>query len=96
MPETHSKINVRPMSVHIGAEIEDIDLTQSLSTETISCIREALLKWKVVFFRDQHLDHAQHVQFARHFGDLTPVTSSSATTRPILKSIRSGNSERQP
>ena len=72
MSATNSKINVQPMSVHIGAEIEGVDLAQPLSTETVGEIRQALLKWKVIFFRDQHLDHAQHVQFARHFGDLTP------------------------
>ena len=60
------------MSVHIGAEIEGVDLSQALSTEIVSDIRQALLKWKVVFFRDQHLDPAQHVRFARHFGALTP------------------------
>ena len=58
MPTTNSKIDVRPMSVHIGAEIEGVDLTCPLSTETVSDIRHALLEWKVVFFRDQHLDHA--------------------------------------
>ena len=51
MPATNSKINVRPMSVHIGAEIEGVDLSQPLSAETVSTIRQALLKWKVVFFR---------------------------------------------
>ncbi len=72
MPAICSKINVRPMSVHIGAEIEDVDLTQPLATEIVNDIRQALLKWKVVFFLDQHLDHAQQVRFARHFGSLTP------------------------
>ena len=72
MPATNSKINVRPMSVHIGAEIEGVELSQPLSAEAVSKIRQALLKWKVVFFRDQHLDHSQHVKFARHFGALTP------------------------
>ena len=50
MPAANSKINVRPMSVHIGAEIEGVNLAQSLSSETVSKIRQALLKWKVVFF----------------------------------------------
>ena len=50
MPATNSKINVRPMSVHIGAEIEGVDLAQPLSTEIASKIRQALLKWKVIFF----------------------------------------------
>ncbi|CAM5701805.1 hypothetical protein SVIOM342S_02782 [Streptomyces violaceorubidus] len=32
-------------------------------------MRAAVLRWKVVFFRDQRLDHAGHVAFARLFGE---------------------------
>ena len=65
-------IRVSPMSVHTGAEIEGVDLTRPLDAREVAEIRAALLRWKVVFFRDQHIDHAQHVAFARHFGDPTP------------------------
>ena len=34
-------------------------------------VRDAFLKWKVVFFRGQNLDHAQHVAMAHHFGEPT-------------------------
>lgn len=82
-------IVVRPMSVHIGAEIEEVDLTQPLSAETVSEIRRALLQWKVVFFRGQHLNHLQHVQFARHFGVLTPghVVFGHDETYPEIYSV---------
>ena len=62
---------VRPMSVFTGAEIFGVDLKQPLSANTVREIRSALLRWKVVFFRDQHIDHAQHVAFARAFGQPT-------------------------
>lgn len=64
-------IRVTPLSVHIGAQIDGVDLTRPLSSAAVAAIREALLKWKVVFFRDQHLTHAQHVAFGRQFGALT-------------------------
>lgn len=64
-------IDVRPCSIHIGAEIGGADLTRPLSPAEVRDIRNALLKWKVIFFRDQHLDHSQHVAFARQFGDVT-------------------------
>ena len=32
---------------------------------------DAFLKWKVVFFRGQNLDHAQHVAMTRQFGEPT-------------------------
>ena len=60
------------MTVYIGALIEGVDLTSVLSLEEIGLIRSALLKWKVIFFRDQHLNHAQHIAFARQFGEPTP------------------------
>ena len=65
-------VTVQPLSVHIGAEIQGLDLTQPLSDAQRAAVRNALLKWKVIFFREQALSHAQHVQFARQFGDPTP------------------------
>ena len=65
-------IEVTPLSINIGAEIGGVDLTRPLPPQQIKDIREALVKWKVVFFRDQFLDHDQHRDFARQFGDLTP------------------------
>ena len=69
----NSPVEVRPLSVHIGAEIHNVDLTQDLSPATVNDIRQALLRWKVVFFRNQALDHRQHTRFARYFGELTPA-----------------------
>jgi taurine dioxygenase len=59
------------MSVFTGAEIFGVDLQRPLASQTAKEIWAALLTWKVVFFRDQHLDHAQHVAFARHLGQPT-------------------------
>lgn len=64
-------IQVQPLSAHTGAQINGIDLTQPLSGDEIAVLRQALLRWKVIFFRDQHLSHEQHVAFARQFGELT-------------------------
>jgi alpha-ketoglutarate-dependent taurine dioxygenase len=59
------------MSVFTGAEIFGVDLKRPLAPAERQAIRNALLKWKVIFFRDQHLDHAQHVAFARQLGQPT-------------------------
>src|SRR3954462_6828210 len=64
-------IDVRPLTGHIGAEIHGVDLRAGLEPETVAAIRAALLKWKVVFFRNQPLTHAEHVAFARKFGKPT-------------------------
>ena len=68
---TPEPIEVVPLTLHIGAEIRGVDFTQPLSPEQIKDVRDAFLKWKVVFFRGQHLDHAQHVAMARQFGEPT-------------------------
>lgn len=57
-------VTVTPQSAHIGALIGGVDLHQPLTTSEVHTIRSALLQWKVVFFRDQHLSHAQHVAFS--------------------------------
>ena len=67
------QISVNPMTAHIGAMIDGVDLAGELSPSAVATIRQALLDWKVVFFRDQHLDHRQHIDFARQFGDPTPA-----------------------
>ncbi len=64
-------LQVLPQSAHTGALITGVDLRQALSAAEVETVRAALLRWKVVFFRDQHLDHAGQIAFARQFGELT-------------------------
>ena len=64
-------IVINPLTVNTGAEIQGVDLTRALSLEEIKTIRKALMQWGVVFFRDQFLDHRQHIEFARLFGEPT-------------------------
>lgn len=61
-------IGVHPLTGHIGAEIDGVDLRQPLQPAVVAEIKAALLTWKVVFFRDQPLSHEQHVAFASAFG----------------------------
>jgi taurine dioxygenase len=86
---TYSAIDVRPLAVHIGAEIHGVDLTRPLAPEEVQDIHAALLRWKVVFFRGQHLDHQQHIDFARQFGELTPghVVFGSDDAYPEIYSV---------
>jgi taurine dioxygenase len=66
-------LEIRPLAGHIGAEIHGVDLRAPLDTETLAEIRSTLVKWKVVFFRDQHLTQDQHIAFGRQFGEITPA-----------------------
>ena len=67
---TWEHFDVRPLSATVGAELSGVDLTEHLADETIAEIRQALLDFKVIFFRDQPLTAVEHVAFARRFGDL--------------------------
>ncbi|TWP52077.1 TauD/TfdA family dioxygenase [Lentzea tibetensis] len=64
-------ITVRPIAGHIGANISDIDISQPLDKDTIQALKNALHAHKVIFFRDQELDHAAQIAFGRQFGELT-------------------------
>jgi len=66
---TNAYVEVVPLTLHIGAEIRGVDLSKPLPAEQLKEVRDAFLKWKVVFFRGQNLDHAQHVAMARQFGE---------------------------
>jgi alpha-ketoglutarate-dependent taurine dioxygenase len=68
-----SSIEIRPASGHTGADIIGLDLRDTLSDAEVATIRTALLRWKVVFFRDQHITPGQQAAFARRFGQATPA-----------------------
>ena len=54
----------------IGAEIAGVDLSRPISDGLRDAIRAAVLKHKVVFFRDQSLTDEQQAAFAARFGPL--------------------------
>jgi alpha-ketoglutarate-dependent taurine dioxygenase len=71
MTDVLHRVTVTPLSGHIGAEIGGVDISQPLDPQALGVIKKALDDWKVVFFRDQDLDHAAQIAFGRQFGELT-------------------------
>lgn len=67
---TWDHFEVTLLGATIGAEVRGVDLTSELAQPVIDDLSKALLDYKVLFFRDQPLTAAQHVAFARRFGDL--------------------------
>ena len=63
-------IDVTPQGATVGAEVGGVDLGSDLADEVAAEIRRALLDYKVLVFRDQPITPAQHVAFARRFGEL--------------------------
>ena len=66
---TKSRLEVRPLSGAIGAELFGVDLAGSLDDDTIREIRAALLEHVVIFFRDQELSPRQLLALAERFGE---------------------------
>ena len=66
--DTRTAVQVRPVAGYTGADISGVDLSRPLSAEEIAQIQDALYQYKVIFFRDQFLTHAQQVQFGAQFG----------------------------
>jgi taurine dioxygenase len=72
-------IEVVPMTATIGAELRHISLAEaSRDEELFAELRSLLLKYKVLFLRDQDITRAQHVALAERFGPLEdhPVAGS--------------------
>ena len=63
----------------IGAELSGISLADAVHDDDLfHCLRQLLVKHKVLFLRDQKITRAEHVAFARRFGELEdhPVAGS--------------------
>ena len=62
--------SLEPQTPTIGAEISGIRLGGDLSDEVMAELRRALIEWKVLFFRDQNIERADHRAFAEAWGAL--------------------------
>ena len=81
-------IKVEPADLHIGAELSNVNLgVASRDTGLVAEIRALLLKHRVLFFRDQDITRAEHVAFARHFGELEdhPVAGSDPDNPGLVR-----------
>jgi taurine dioxygenase len=85
-------IRVEPLTCTIGAELSNVDLgVASRDPELVAEIRALLLKHRVLFFRDQDISRAEHVAFARYFGELEdhPVAGSDPEHPGLVRIYKS-------
>jgi taurine dioxygenase len=66
-----TRLEIKPITGALGAEIHGVDLDTELDDDTIATIRKAFLDHLVIFFRDQKLAPERFLALARRFG--TPV-----------------------
>ena len=62
-------LEIRPMAGAIGAELTGLDLAKPLDRATRDAIADALHRHLVIFFPEQTLGPAEHLAFARAFGE---------------------------
>ncbi|MBH68418.1 MAG: taurine dioxygenase [Rhodospirillaceae bacterium] len=85
---TYETISVKPVSPVIGAEINKVNLGDTIEKNVISEIRTALMEHQVLFFRDQDLTFESQKAFGRCFGELhIHPTASKIEGHPEILTI---------
>jgi taurine dioxygenase len=92
-----TSLKVEPLTCTIGAELSNVSLGDAARDDALFAeIRSLLLKHKVLFLSNQDFTRAEHVAFARRFGELEdhPVVGSDPD-HPGLVLIHKGPDTRQ-
>ena len=77
--QARESISVEPLTCALGAELGNVNLGDASRDDALfGQIKALLLEYKVLFLRDQDITRAEHVAFARRFGELEdhPVVGS--------------------
>ncbi|MGF0241632.1 TauD/TfdA dioxygenase family protein [Rhodococcus sp. IEGM1300] len=78
-PAVHA-LEIQPVAGRIGAEIRGVQLSGELDAATVEAIQQALVQYKVIFFREQtHLDDQRQEAFAHLLGE--PVAHPTVPVR---------------
>ena len=86
-PAVHA-LEIHPVAGRIGAEIRGVHLSGELDAATVEAIQQALIQYKVVFFREQtQLDDQRQEAFAHLLGEPVahPTVPSREGTRYLLE-----------
>jgi taurine dioxygenase len=81
-------MQVKQLTCSLGAELVGVNLGDAVSDDGLFAeIRSLLLKHRVLFLRDQNISRAEHVAFARRFGELEdhPVAGSDPENPGLVR-----------
>ncbi|MFB2981859.1 TauD/TfdA dioxygenase family protein [Microseira sp. BLCC-F43] len=67
---TQTEIVLRPLTSFLGAEIQGVDASKALSTNTLTGLNDALIKHQLLVLRHQTLTVEQQIAFSANFGKL--------------------------
>lgn len=87
-----SELRVEPLTCTIGAELTHVSIAAAAQDDALFAeIRALLLRHRVLFFRDQDMSRAEHVAFARRFGQLEdhPVAGSDPEHPGLVRIYKS-------
>jgi taurine dioxygenase len=87
-----TRLQVEPLTCAIGAELIGVQLGDAARDDALFAeIRALLLQHKVLFLRDQAMTRAEHVAFARRFGELEdhPVAGSDPEYPGLVRIYKS-------
>ena len=68
-PEREQRLQIKPASEHVGAEITNVNLA-IMPNGVFEKIEDAYNRYSLLIFRDQELSPEQQIAFARRFGEL--------------------------
>lgn len=81
-------VSAHPCTPTIGAEVDGVDLRKPLADDQIDELRTMLLKWKVLFFRNQHLTREQYLKFGEIWGVLWSNPMSKNGGHPFITEFK--------
>jgi taurine dioxygenase len=85
-------VAVEPLTCALGAELKNVNLGDaSRDAHLFAQIKSLLLKYKVLFLRDQNITRGEHVAFAKRFGALEdhPIVGSDPDHPGLVRIYKS-------
>lgn len=86
-----TRFSLTPIAPLIGAVVDGVDLAEPVDADLFDQLNRALLEWKVLFFRDQHITGEQQATFASSWGPLEThpfygrVTGTEAAAPEVVR-----------
>jgi alpha-ketoglutarate-dependent taurine dioxygenase len=91
MRTTLARVEIRPLTPHLGLELVDLDI-RTVTSENAVEIASLLLRHGILLIRDQRANTKDHVRFSRLFGRLEqfPTKDDDATEEVVFRISNDG------
>lgn len=72
-------VRIRPLTPHIGGEVEGIDMRRPLTPEEVAAVEAGMDRHAVLVFHGQDVSDEQQVAFSRNFGEIELAIGGNVT-----------------